>query len=175
MEFFKAANFKKCLVFAALSLFLFSPGILAETKVLFSPNGGIQKEIIKRVTESQNTVDVMCFHFTSRTLAKALVRAKKRGVRVRLLLDESKSGERYSMYEYLKDSGINLKLSSGFDRGIMHNKTAVFDSKSVLTGSYNWTGSAERFNRENAVFIDDIQAVHEFQKEFEKLWRNAKQ
>lgn len=59
---------------------------------------------------------------------------------------------------------------SGKGRGIMHNKIGIFDKKIVVTGSYNWTENAEKYNYENAVFLDDKESVEKYIKEFEGLW-----
>jgi phosphatidylserine/phosphatidylglycerophosphate/cardiolipin synthase-like enzyme len=52
----------------------------------------------------------------------------------------------------------------------MHNKFAIFDGKLMVTGSYNWTASAEKYNYENAVFITDPTAIDQYQKEFNEIW-----
>jgi phosphatidylserine/phosphatidylglycerophosphate/cardiolipin synthase-like enzyme len=53
----------------------------------------------------------------------------------------------------------------------MHHKFAVFDRRSVLTGSYNWTRSAFRANQENTILTEDPTLVRLFEGEFERLWR----
>jgi cardiolipin hydrolase len=46
----------------------------------------------------------------------------------------------------------------------------IRDKKSLLTGSYNWTRSAERFNQENVLLIQDEGVVQPYQNEFTRLW-----
>jgi len=43
----------------------------------------------------------------------------------------------------------------------------------MVTGSYNWTNNAERFNYENAIFITDPNVIGVYQKEFDSMWRTA--
>ncbi|MBN1622116.1 MAG: DUF1669 domain-containing protein [Endomicrobiales bacterium] len=146
--------------------------LYAETQVLFSPRGGVQKKILEHIEGSFQSIDVMCFRFTSRPLAKAIVKAHEKGVRVRIILDKSQQVDsKYSKYKYMKEKGVDIRLVSGIDHGIMHNKAAIFDDRIVLTGSYNWTTSAEKYNCENAVFSDDPGLVFEFKKEFNDLWK----
>jgi len=57
----------------------------------------------------------------------------------------------------------------------MHHKFAIFDRRLVATGSYNWTQSAERANYENLVLLDDPDLVARFVREFQRLWREAKE
>ena len=162
------------MVLAFLLLCANAVAIFPAPQVYFSPNGNVQDRIAERVEASVDSIDVMCFDFTSRKLAKNLLSAHERGVRVRVLLDRSKTEEPKSMYRVLKSGQIDVKRISAPREGIMHNKVAIFDSKMALTGSYNWTASAEHYNYENAVFLDDAQIVFEYQKEFNELWEKAK-
>ena len=142
-------------------------------QVYFSPGGNVQDRIIERVEASVDSIDVMCFEFTSRKLSKSLLDARDRGVRVRVLLDRSKTLEKNSMYKSLRNGRIDVKRISAPRDGIMHNKVAIFDSNAVLTGSYNWTSGAEHYNYENAVFIDDAQLIFQYKNEFNDLWEKA--
>ena len=69
--------------------------------------------------------------------------------------------------------GFNIKITHGIGRGIMHNKFAIFDGKLMVTGSYNWTNNAERFNYENAIFITDPNIIKQYQREFDTMWRTS--
>lgn len=60
---------------------------------------------------------------------------------------------------------------SGKGKGIMHNKIGIFDKNYVITGSYNWSKNAEKFNYENALFTDEKEVIEKYIKEFEKIWR----
>ena len=51
----------------------------------------------------------------------------------------------------------------------MHHKFAIFDGKLLVTGSYNWTDSAERVNHENVLFVDDPAVIQRYQAHFERL------
>ena len=53
----------------------------------------------------------------------------------------------------------------------LHHKVIVIDARTVITGSYNFTGSAERDNDENLVVTDDANLVRVFGLQFEKLWQ----
>ena len=53
----------------------------------------------------------------------------------------------------------------------MHHSFSVFDARTLLTGSYNWTRSAARDNEENIVVLSDRKLAAEFQRVFEELWQ----
>ena len=54
----------------------------------------------------------------------------------------------------------------------MHNKFAIIDNRILLTGSYNWTFSANNRNDENLMVIDDPEIIEIFQNQFINLWTN---
>ena len=107
---------------------------------------------------------------TTGDIAQALAGAQKRGVKIRVLRDKSQSANKHDENHFLKTQGVDVEIRTGKGRGIMHHKFAIFDEKEILTGSYNWTQNAEKFNYENAIFTDEIPVVTAFEKEFKKLW-----
>jgi phosphatidylserine/phosphatidylglycerophosphate/cardiolipin synthase-like enzyme len=66
--------------------------------------------------------------------------------------------------------GIKTRISS--NKYIMHNKFAIIDNRILLTGSYNWTFSANHRNDENLMVIDDPEIIDIFQNQFINLWTN---
>jgi phosphatidylserine/phosphatidylglycerophosphate/cardiolipin synthase-like enzyme len=75
----------------------------------------------------------------------------------------------------LRSAGIAIRSLGVVKQSLMHNKFAIFDGRVVATGSYNWTQSAERANYENLVLLDDPEVVARFEREFQRLWREAKE
>jgi phosphatidylserine/phosphatidylglycerophosphate/cardiolipin synthase-like enzyme len=73
----------------------------------------------------------------------------------------------------LHTGGVMVRSLGVSEQSLMHHKFAVFDDRLVATGSYNWTQTAERANYENLVFLDDPEVVTRFQREFNRLWRQA--
>jgi len=139
--------------------------------VYFSPEGGIRDQIIRHINTSRSTIDVVVYSFTSGEIAQALAGAHKRGVKVRVIRDNSQSRDRNDENAFLKYNGIEVQIRSGKGRGIMHDKFAIFDGKEAFTGSYNWTNNAEHYNWENALFTDELKVVQSYGKEFEVLWK----
>lgn len=56
----------------------------------------------------------------------------------------------------------------------MHNKFVVLDDKIVITGSFNWTYQAVKYNQENLLIVEDDNLVKEYNKNFEGLWEQFK-
>jgi phosphatidylserine/phosphatidylglycerophosphate/cardiolipin synthase-like enzyme len=54
----------------------------------------------------------------------------------------------------------------------MHHKFMVVDDSSLITGSYNWTLSAAKYNHENVLLTTEGGLVKSFLKEFGQLWHH---
>lgn len=129
----------------------FAPG--ASWEVYFSPNGGAAGAIVREVNQARQSVLVQAYSFTSAPIARALLRAHQRGVRVEVILDHSQQGEKYSAADFLANAGIKTFIDSA--HAIAHNKVMIIDEQTVVTGSYNFTRAAEEKNAENLLVLRD--------------------
>jgi len=140
-------------------LILGATSALAEPEVYFSPNGGIRNRLLRAINLTKATIDLAIFDFTSGELAGALLAAKERGVAIRIVADARQAQGKHSEIPWLLEKGLKVRLTRGHGQGVMHHKFAIFDGKLGVTGSYNWTDTAERFNHENVVILDDPAVV----------------
>ena len=122
-------------------------------EVYFSPRGGCTGAIIRELNRAKNTVLVQAYSFTSAPIAKALLNAHKRGVKVEVILDKSQRTQKYSSATFLYNSGIPTKIDA--QHAIAHNKVMIIDGETVITGSFNFTKAAEENNAENVLVIHD--------------------
>ena len=151
------------------------PGPAFSAEVYFSPDGGIRQHLVHTIQQSRQYIDIAVYQFTSAELASALVAAKDRGVRIRILTAREKIESDGPALRKLRSAGIAIRSLGVVEQRLMHNKFAVFDDRVAATGSYNWTQSAERANYENLVLLDDPEVVAQFEREFQRLWREAKE
>jgi phosphatidylserine/phosphatidylglycerophosphate/cardiolipin synthase-like enzyme len=107
------------------------------TQVYFSPNGGCTEAIVKEITNAKSEILVQAYSFTSAPIAKALVDAHKRGVKVEAILDKSQRSEKYTSATFLADSRIPTFIDAR--HAIAHNKIMIIDQETVITGSFNFT------------------------------------
>jgi len=155
----------------ALSLSIISAVFAESTKVLFSPNGGCQDAVVQEISRAQKTIDIAMYNLTAREISQELIKAKERGCQIRVFLDQGEGNGKYSKGKYLLDKGINVRFYAG--TGLMHNKFAVIDNRVLITGSFNWTTSAERENQENLLIITDETVVKQYSQRFEMLWAGS--
>ncbi len=122
-----------------------------DTEVYFSPKGGCTEAVVRELDKARNTVLVQAYSFTSAPIAKALVDAHKRGVKVQVILDRSQRTERYSSADFVAHAEIATFIDAR--HAIAHNKVMVIDGATLLTGSFNFTTAAEKNNAENLLVI----------------------
>jgi len=126
-------------------------GHIMETRVHFSPKGGCQEAIVREIKAARREILVQAYSFTADPLTFGLVDAKKRGVKVEVVLDRSNEVEKYSDLHILLEQGLEPHIDS--EHAIAHNKVMIIDQRVVVTGSFNFTNQAEGENAENLLII----------------------
>jgi len=123
-------------------------------------------KIIELLSKAQTTLDVCMYMLTYDLLTNALINAHKRGVRIRLILDEDNVGVTWKM-------GI-MGIAKRIKRNpscLMHHKFIIIDNKNVISGSMNWTYMGVHRNWENIFISNDRKLVDPFSREFQRLWK----
>jgi phosphatidylserine/phosphatidylglycerophosphate/cardiolipin synthase-like enzyme len=150
-----------CLLLPSLSL-----AIPAEVYVCFTPGERCDLRIIEAIAGAKNTIMVEAYQLTSKPIESALVDAYQRGVKVQVILDKSQVRTRgYSPSLYFH----NMKVPTWIDNkpAIAHNKVMIIDGDKVITGSYNYSRSAQYRNAENMVIIISSQIASQYQRNFD--------
>lgn len=120
--------------------------------VYFSPKGGCTEAVVDALGKAKQTVLVQAYSFTSAPIAKALVDAHKRGVKVTVVLDKSQETEKYSSATFVANAGIPVFIDD--KHKIARNKIILIDETTIITGSFNFTKAAEESNAENLLIIE---------------------
>lgn len=103
------------------------------------------------IGRTRQSLLIQAYSFTSAPIAKAVAQAKGRGVDVRVIVDKSQVGDRYTVATFLKNAGVPVWVD---DRpAIAHNKVMIFDQAAVFTGSFNFSKSAQERNAENGLVL----------------------
>lgn len=117
----------------------------------FSPNGGCTEAIVKELVNAKTEILVQAYSFTSKPIAKALIDAKKRGIKIEVILDRSQRSKKYSAADFVAHAGIPTYIDSA--HAIAHNKIMIIDGGTLITGSFNFTKAADEKNAENLLII----------------------
>jgi phosphatidylserine/phosphatidylglycerophosphate/cardiolipin synthase-like enzyme len=152
-------------------LLLPPPAVIAASsaEAHFSPGNGCANRIIDLLAAAVRTVDVCVFTIADDRVSGAILSAHRRGVKVRIISDNDKTYDAGSDIRRFQQAGIPVRLDGGPDH--MHHKFAIFDSRKLVTGSFNWTRSASDLNQENISVSDDPRLLVPFQREFDLLWQ----
>jgi phosphatidylserine/phosphatidylglycerophosphate/cardiolipin synthase-like enzyme len=132
----------------------------------FSPQDKPSRRIIEIINDAKKTIDFMAFSFTHDRIAKAIISAYERGVKVSGLF-EKRQINKFSEYEKFK----NLKMNVYIDKNPknMHNKVIIIDSFIVITGSYNFSYNADNYNDENVLIIFSKEIALKYLNYFNRL------
>jgi phosphatidylserine/phosphatidylglycerophosphate/cardiolipin synthase-like enzyme len=140
-------------------------------RVCFSRVDDCSSIIIKIIDSAEKYVYVAIYSFTLDSLGDALIRARDRGVDVKVVIEREQGEVKGSEYERLLKAGINVRLDG--NKYLMHHKFMVVDGKIVVTGSYNWSYSAEENNDENMIVVSNPDVARLYEAEFQRVWGQA--
>ncbi|MBP1911845.1 phospholipase D-like domain-containing protein [Thermococcus stetteri] len=116
-------------------------------------------EAIEAIDDAAEEIYVMMFSMLydpddwsdeANGLINALIRARRRGVEVHVLLENSLDTNREA-YSYLRSNGVDVSYDS--PSTTLHSKVVIVDGRIVFIGSHNWSESALHWNHEVSVKI----------------------
>jgi phosphatidylserine/phosphatidylglycerophosphate/cardiolipin synthase-like enzyme len=127
-----------------------------EIELAFTPHDDGEAVLLRVIGEARRSLLVQAYVFTSRAIADALVAAHRRGVQVQVLADaEMNRREKGNALPRLLAVGVPVALETRYNAA--HNKLLIADAEgpgcAVLTGSYNFSWSAQNRNAENILVI----------------------
>jgi len=125
-------------------------------------------KLLVRLRSAQESLDLCLFLITCHEFANVALECQARGVRVRLIVEQSSVGMSGCQVGKLRQAGVFVR--SRRQHFLMHHKFALIDNKLLVNGSFNWTGQAVMGNNENVVVTNEMEVVEKFVQEFEKLW-----
>ncbi len=136
----------------------------------FSPSDGANQHILTQIDAAQHSIGFELLTITRSDLANALIAQHNAGLKVRGDIDsDSDTG---SQYATLVGAGVDVHLKSNAS-GLLHHKYAIFDAENgagwdpvTLTGSHNWSTSAETQNNENTLIVHDADIANQYLQEF---------
>ena len=137
----------------------------------FSPNGGCEDEILYWIGRANSTIHILIYSFTSDSIANALVTAHNRGIEIKVVFEEGQIGG-VSQDDKLRTAGIAVRTDR--NTRYMHNKVMILDGVVVITGSYDWSQTAEIFNNENLIVIKSESIGSTYEQEFSTIWGQSR-
>ena len=137
----------------------------------FCPEDDCEQHLISLISSANSSIYFMTFAFTSNNVCDAIIEKHKKGIKVLGIFESSQFGK-YSEEKRFKKEKIPFYVDSGKQE--MHHKVFIIDNKTVLTGSYNPTKSANIYNDENILIIHDKNIASLYLSEFNFLIESLK-
>ena len=139
--------------------------------VAFTPPSGGGHVIVKAIDDSREEVLVQAYGFTHNAIAQALLRAQQRGVKVQVLLDKKSSQTNRYVIDLFEAAALPVKFDGA--HAIAHNKVMVIDASVVVTGSYNFTNSADTRNAENILVLRSPDLAKSYRENWQTHWSHG--
>jgi mitochondrial cardiolipin hydrolase len=135
----------------------------------FSPGEACRTTIINQINSATHQLNICVFTISDDSITDAIITSHKRGTKIRIITDNDKSHDEGSDIEQIAREGVSVKMDRSPNH--MHHKFMVTDEKALITGSYNWTRSAAKFNQENIILSKEAGLIKSYLKEFDNLWK----
>jgi len=142
-------------------------GPATQTRVYFTPGDACHGAVLRCLDAARASLDICLFTITDDRITDGILRAAKRGVRVRIITDDEKAWDPGSDVYLLAATGLPVKKDFSADH--MHHKFAVVDDRQVITGSFNWTKGSSN-NYENILICVEPLVTAAYRQEFDRLW-----
>lgn len=139
--------------------------------VFVEPDDG-RGPVLDELAAAKQTIDVMVYLLTDKQVVQALVDAEKRGIQVRVILEQHPYGgfgNPEEVAQTLRRAGAEVRWSSS-DFTFTHAKTILVDRTEALVLNLNLTASAFESNREFGVVTDRPSIVEPAQRIFDADW-----
>jgi phosphatidylserine/phosphatidylglycerophosphate/cardiolipin synthase-like enzyme len=165
---------------------LFGPDSLASTpnpfltvdgtdiETYFSPDDNVAARLVELLGTAEQSIHFLAFSFTSDNIAQVIRERADAGVTVMGVMEDAQvASNQGTEFDLFVQAGLEVRRDG--NPGQMHHKVIIIDRKIVITGSYNFTGSAEDRNDENLVIIFSPEIAELFLAEFARVFALAEQ
>lgn len=121
---------------------------------------------VQGIESAERTIQAVAYKFNNPAIYEALSKALKRGVQVTLIADADNADNKKSLVNAIEQRGARVIR---WQENEMHAKFTIFDQRTVLAGSFNWTRAAGSKNMEIALQVSDAESVAAFLAAFQRL------
>ena len=136
----------------------------------FSPSDGVNQKIIDAINTADEDIEVNTMLITRSDIGYALRDKAQAGVNTRVIVNSD--GDCSEIVVSTLSSSIGNNFRKYGESGILHNKAMIVDQSApgsqplVLTGSHNWSASANDKNDENTLILYNAELANIYYQEF---------
>lgn len=143
----------------------FSPN--TSYNICFTPGENCTAKIVGAINSAQQSILVQAYTITSRPIEKALVKAARKNIDVKIIMDKNQYNQFPDPINYLASQNIPIWFDYNLT-GLAHNKVIIIDGTIVITGSFNFTKAAQNNNAENLLIIYDKKLALTYNENWQK-------
>lgn len=136
----------------------------------FSPPDHVMDKLVAAVQGAKKSVRFMAFTYTSQPLAAAMIAAAKKGIIVEGVI-ENRGASQGALPLF---TCASLPVKTDGNKYTMHHKVIIIDDQIVITGSFNFTKSADEANDDNVLILHSPAVAQVYDKEFASVYAIAK-
>ncbi len=141
-------------------------------EIYFSPDDGAAAQILTLLQAAQESIYFMTYSFTANNLGGTIRQHAADGLLVAGVMDDGQiNSNQGTEYDLFKQAGLDVRRDG--NAGQMHHKVIIIDRSIVITGSYNFTASAEEYNDENVVIIHNADVAAQYLAEYQRVFEQA--
>ena len=140
-------------------------------QVIFSPEDGAVSYLVAMLNDAQVSIRFLAFSFTDYPMAQAMVTRAQNGVDVQGVFETFGSNSPRSELKTLWCAGLPVRQDG--NGSFLHDKVIIIDNSIVVTGSLNFSSSADEDNEENVIIIDNPGIAALYLQEYQKNWDMA--
>ncbi|HUG33641.1 MAG TPA: phospholipase D-like domain-containing protein [Anaerolineales bacterium] len=139
--------------------------------IFTSEDHALEQAVIPVVNFAQSSVRFLAFSFTDYPLANAMIARAQSGVSVAGVYEKVGSNTEAAEFRTLYCAGVAVRKDG--NPSFMHNKVIIVDGRFVITGSMNFSTSAEESNDENVIILDNPEIASLYLQDFDRVWSRA--
>jgi phosphatidylserine/phosphatidylglycerophosphate/cardiolipin synthase-like enzyme len=143
-------------------------GVMVEN--YFSPADTVVPLLVQEVKNARRSIQFMVFTFTHADIRDAIIERAKLGVQVEGVI-EARGASQGALPGFFC-AGLPIKTDG--NGNTMHHKVMIIDKEVVITGSFNFTKSANDNNDENIIIIRSKAVAQAYLDEFAKMYSEGK-
>ena len=142
--------------------------------IYFSPiNKATIEQVIPIIKSAKSYIYIPAFYLTRKSIIYELIDAQKRGVEIKIIVDETSVRGKYVDINFMKENDIDVRVENWL--GKMHMKSMIIDDDTLIIGSMNFTKQGENMNDENCIILKNVPCLTKKYKEhFLELWNSIK-
>lgn len=139
----------------------------------FSTHDHVARHVTEKVETARTRIHFLAFSFTHDGIAKAMFARASAGAEVQGVFEKSQVAGGHSEYERFRSANGNVHVALDGNPRNMHHKVIVIDDDLVVTGSFNFSASADKSNDENVVILRNADVAKRFEEEFQRVYAQA--